>query len=519
MKSSRTKNGIRNSIINTSAYLLTILCSFIVRTVFIKTLNSEYLGINGIFTNILSLLSLAEMGIGTAIIYSLYKPLAENNKIKVMQLMNFFKKAYQTIAVVVAIIGILILPFLYKFINNVPDIPESLNVIYLLYLINSVASYLFIYKRSLLVTDQKEYVASIIGAFYTIIVSIMQIVILIMTQNFLLYLIIQIILGVVQNIAISIICDKKYPYIKNNHEILPKEEQKDIFKNVKALLIYRVASIVVNSTDNLLLSKFVGITAVGLYSNYYLIIHALYTLVRQSITALAASIGNLNTTKDIEKMKLVYNTTTFLSSWMFGLVAIGLFVILDNFIALWAGNTYVMDRNVVIVLIINFYLMGVSGVYNVLRTTYGLFTQGQLRPLISSVINFVTSIIFVKYFGIFGVFLGTCIAFISINIWYDPYIVYKHAFSKPILNFYMKNIFYVGIIIFSALICQKVSYFIFINSKILKILMDGIMVMIISNLIFIISFNKTEEFKYLSKIIKSTLNKKMKERKINAHYK
>lgn len=519
MKSSRTKNGIRNSVLNTFGYLLTILCSFVVRTVFIKTLNSEYLGVNGLFTNILSLLSLTEMGIGTAIVYSLYKPLAENDNKKVMELMSFFKKAYQIIAIIVAVAGLLILPFLYRLINNVPNIPENLNLIYLLYLTNSVTSYLFIYKRSLLVADQKEYFASIIGVFFNIFMSSMQVIVLIFTHNFLLYLIIQILSGIVQNIIISIICDKKYPYIRKNNEVLPKEEQKSIFRDVKALLLYRIASIVVNSTDNLILSKFVGISAVGLYSNYYLIIHALYMLVRQSITALAASIGNLNTAKDTDKMQLVYNTTTFMSSWMFGLVAIGLFVVLDKFVILWAGPAYLLSRNVVIVLILNFYLMGVSGIYNVLRTTYGLFTQGQLRPLISSAINLIASIIFVQYWGTFGVFLGTCIAFISINIWYDPYIVHKHAFNKPVSSFYIKNASYILIIIFSAVISQWICYFIPISSSVLEIVVDGIVAMIISNLMFIIVFNRTQEFQYLLKMIRSVLKGKVKGRKVDAYYK
>lgn len=496
MKQARTKNSFRNSIMNSSSYLFTIVCGFAVRTVFIKTLSSEYLGVNGLFTNILSLLSLAEMGIGTAIIYNLYKPLADRNSEKITQLMNFYKKTYYIIALFIAIVGLLLLPFIQNFIHDVPDIPENLSIIYLLYLLNSVASYLFIYKQSLLVADQQEYIASTIRIIYNLVLSTIQIIILLFTKQFMFYLIAQISINILHNIVISIICDKKYPFIKNDFK-LPKGEQFSIVRNVKALIIYRIANLVTNSTDNLILSKFIGIKVVGLYSNYYLVIHSLYTLIRYTITALTASIGNLNTTKDIKKMRLVYNTTTFITAWLFGISAIGLFVALDDFIILWVGENYQFNHKITVVLIINFYLMGLSGIYNVLRSTYGLFTQGMLRPLISSIINLIASLILVNYLGILGVFLGTTIAFLSINIWYDPYIVYKHVFKSKILPFYFNNLSFSIVIVISALVSKWAISFIFLPNKLMHITVRSLVALIISNIIIILLFNKTSEFKYI----------------------
>jgi O-antigen/teichoic acid export membrane protein len=444
---SRTANSIRNAGVSIFSNILVIVLGFIVRTVFIRTLSTEYLGVNGLFTNILTIFSLAELGIGNAIIYQLYKPLAYQDEEKVNSLMGFYGNTYKVIALVVAGMGLLVLPFLDIIIKSPPQIVENIRIVYLLYLTNSVFTYLFIYKKSLLVADQKEYIAEVIKIIKTILLSVAQILILLIYKNFMLYLVIQMVATLIHNIVISFLVDKKYVYTSKESKKLDKEEKSIIFKDVRALFLYKISNIIINSTDNIVLSAFVGISPVGLYSNYYLIIQSVYTLTKSPLRALTASIGHLNATEDKEKQYLIYNTTNFVASWLYGMVFICFFILLDPFIVLWIGESYLLERNVVIILLINFYFLGVTGVYNIFRNTFGLFVQGQIRPLIASIINIGFSLLLVQYYSTLGVFFGTLIAYLSFSVWYDPYIVHKHAFKRSVVPFYIKTLFYLATII------------------------------------------------------------------------
>ena len=500
-KESRVTNSLRNASFSIISNIIVSLLGFSVRTVFIKTLSSEYLGVNGLFSNILTLFSLAELGIGNAIIYKLYRPVAINDKEKINSLLAFYRKAYQAIAILVTVMGLLILPFLDYIIKSPPKIIEDIRVIYILYLANSVFSYLFVYKKSLLIADQKEYIAKMINIAKTIILSIIQIVLLLVYKNFLFYLAVQVLATLLHNVAISLFCDKKYSYIKDKPIGLEKDEKKSIFKDVRALVLYKISNIVINSTDNIILASFVGIGTVGLYSNYHMITRTVYALTKSPLRALSASIGNLNSTEDVEKQYLIYNSTVFITSWIYGFVFICLNILVQPFITLWAGEKYLLDRYVVIVLLLNFYFMGVSGAYNIFRNTFGLFVQGQFRPAISALINIVFSLILVQYYGTIGVFLGTLIAYLSISIWYDPYVVHKHAFKKSVFPFYKKSVFYL-ITVFAVNIAVGFCVsLVRLPNLLLEFLIKALVTVILVNAGFVLAYRNTEEFKYIYKKI------------------
>ena len=496
-KESRVINSLRNASFNIISTIIVSLLGFFVRTVFIKTLSDEYLGINGLFTNILTLFSLAELGIGSAIIYKLYRPVAFKDIEKINSLIEFYKKAYQVIAILVAVMGLLILPFLNYIIKSPPRIIEDIRLIYLLYLANSVFTYLFVYKKSLLVADQKEYIAEIINIIKTIILSVIQIIVLLVYKSFLFYLAVQIIATLLHNIAISLLCDKKYTFLKDKPIGLEKDEKRSIFKDVRALILYKISTLVINSTDNIILASFVGISTVGLYSNYYMITRAVYGLTKSPLRALSASIGNLNATEDRDKQYLIYNSTNFITSWIYGIVFICLNVLIQPFIMLWVGEKYLLDRYVVMVLLLNFYFMGVSGAYDVFRNTFGLFVQGQFRPAISALINIILSLILVQYYGALGVFLGTLIAYLSFSIWYDPYVVHKHAFKKSVIPFYKKTVFYLLTILTVNIVVSFCVSLIRLPNSLLDFLIKAIITVIIANAGFLLVYRKTEEFRYI----------------------
>lgn len=506
----RTKSSIRNSVVGVSAYLLEIFCKFIVRSFFIRIMVSEYWGMDSIFSNILHFLSLAELGIGNAVVYSLYKPLSEKNMEKISELMLFFKRAYIVIAIAVASIGLLIMPFINVIITDAPAISENLYILYLMYLANSACSYLLIYRKTLLVADQKEYKASLVNMCGVVICSILQIIVLQITKKFIFYLLIQIIFTILQNLVISKICLMEYPAIKKSNTQLPREERRGILKNVRALSIYKIAVVVVHNTDNLIISRYVGLIAVGLYSNYYYITAAVYNLIKMALSALTASIGNLNVEADLKRKELVYKTVSLIAFWMFSFVAIGFYVMIDDVILFWVGADCMLSRAVVTILVINFYLEGISAIFSIQRGTHGLFVEGQLRPIVSTVVNLIVSLVLVRYIGMLGVFIGTTVAFLSINVWYDTYIVYKHVFKTNVWKFYFVEIRNTALAVLLGVLLQALTSAIQFENTILLLLTKFIICTVVVNSVYALLFHKTDEMLYIKKCLKNIICKKPK---------
>ena len=278
---SRTDNIVENMKTGLVVQLLNKILAFVVRTVFIKVLSTEYLGINGLFTNILTMLSFAELGIGNAIIFSMYKPVANNDKEKMKSLVKLYKKSYEKIGIIVFILGMAIMPFLDVIIKDVPDIKESISFIYFMFLLDTVLSYFFTYKKSIISAYQKE---SIINNYTTIIYllrAIVQIVFLLITKNFIIYLIIQISSTLILNIVLSLKADKMFPYLKEKEvQNLEVKEKESIYKKVKSLVVYKFGSVILNGTDNVIISSMINVTMVGLCSNYTLIIEAVKSILK-----------------------------------------------------------------------------------------------------------------------------------------------------------------------------------------------------------------------------------------------
>lgn len=502
----RTKNSIRNIGAGVIGQLISTAISFISRTIFIKCLGSSYLGVNGLFSNILSILSLAELGVGSAIIYNMYKPLAEKDKEKIIALMKFYEKSYRSIGIFIGLIGLIILPFLDFIIKDKLDIP-NISLIYMLFLLDSVVSYFFAYKRSILTADQKNYINVMNQQLFNIIKVILQIIILLMTKNFLLYLIIQIICTFISNLSISIKVDKMYPYLKdkNNYE-LDKESKTKIFKNVTALMCQKIGSVIVSGTDNILISSFVGVYSVGLYSNYSMIINIINSFLGQITTALTASIGNLNATEKVNKAKEIFEITFFINNWIYSFCSICLLVLIDPFISIWIGNNFIMGKSVVFIIILNFFIKGMRQSTIMYSNTLGLFWQERYKSLIEAFINLVVSIVLLRKLGIVGVFLGTFISTMTTCFWFEPYVVYKYGFKTSVLDYFKRYLSYLVVTGVSTIITYYICSFINVNSFI-GIISRLLICIIVPNIIFIIVYCRSKEFNYLFKIIKCILNK------------
>ncbi len=487
---------------NFAGYGLNLFLSFICRVLFVHYLKEEYLGINGLFSNILSMLSLSELGIGAAIGYALYKPIAEDNKDKIASLMDYYGKAYRVIGCAVAVFGLCMMPFLDIFIKERPDIPESLHVIYLLYLFNSASTYFFSYRGTILTAYQRNYILTTINYIVVIIQNIVQVIILITTRNFILYLIAQIICQFITKVLISEKAQKDYPFINNKNKTpLTREEKKTLFTNVKALTVTKLSGLLVNNTDSIVITYFDGLITTGVASNYTLLTVTLRTMLNLVFGSTSASIGNVNAKEDNKTKYFIFKVINLLSFWLNGWAAIGIAFVSGDIIRLIFGPQFVLSQSIPVVLAVSFYVSGMHTTASTHKGTLGFFKYGQYLLLITALLNIVGDVILGKKYGLFGIYLATIIARLLTNAWYDPYVVYKYGFStsfKQYIDSYLKQ---VCVIIVSAGLCYFILSIIKVN-LIVKLILDIVICSIIPNGIFFLVYHNNEEYVFLWKKIK-----------------
>lgn len=502
----RTKKSIRNVIVAMIMNVVTVVIGLLAQKIFLDVMNTEYLGINGLFSNIVSMLSIADLGIGAAIIYNLYKPLAQHDTEKIKSLMKFYKISYRCIACIVLFLGICILPFLNSIVGKV-NISENIYIIYFLFLIDVVFSYLLTYKRSFLYANQENYIINIVHITYLIIMNVLQLALLILTRNYYLYLIIKIIMRLLENIVLTIIANHKYSFLLDKKvSDLDESTRKDIFKKIKALICHKVGSFVVLGTDNIVISTFLGVKVVGLYSNYNLIITTLSNFVMQIFTSITASVGNLLTNEDYEKNYSVYKKIRFINFWISSFTAIGFLVCMDSFVSIWIGKEYLLSKSVLIVLSINLFLTLFKYSITCFKEAGGIYYEDRFVPLIEASTNLIMSLIFLRLFGLMGVFMGTICSSLVLHLYSYPTFVYKKFFKKSYLLYYKDFLKYVLISVIVGIITYIISnLFTFIN--IWNLVYDFVICLIVPNLIYFILFRKSEEAKYFLHLFIKLLKK------------
>ncbi len=508
MGESRTKNTIRNVKTGAVVQIINKLMAFVVRTVFIKILNSEYLGVNGLFTNVLTILSFAELGIGTAIIFNMYKPVAAHNTEKIKSLMQLYKKAYNTIGIVVFILGLCVIPFMRFIVKEAPNIKENLILIYVLFLFNTASSYFFTYKKSIISAHQRQSIINNFDSAFYLIKSILEIIFLFLTKNFIVYLVIEILSTLFENICLSIKADKMYPYLKDKKiKKLSKDESKNIFDNVKSLVIYKFGGVIMNGTDNILISALVNVSTVGYCSNYVLIINSIKSIIVSALNGVTASVGNLNAVGEPKQKEKVFYQITFANYIVYSFCSIAFIALLNPFISLWLGPNYVLEIAVSISLAISFFIEGLRNPGYTYRTTLGLFQKGRTTPYIGAITNIILSILLCKMFGVAGIFIATGIAQLVSYSWIDPYLIYKYEFKTPVSKYFKKYLYYIVVFIINSIITFEISNMISIQG-IIGLIFKAIITCIICNTINLIAFCKTDEFKELKlKLLDPVLKK------------
>lgn len=496
----RTRKASINAIVNMATYLIMLLPMFIVRKVFLDTLGKELLGLVSLYTNIISFLSIMELGIGAAIIFSLYKPYAEDDKLKIKGYLNYYKKFYSKVGFGILIIGFAIIPFLNVFINNEVNISEA-RIAFVLFLLNTLITYFFSHKIALLIVAQENYKVSIGNAISRILIAVFQIIMLKTNPNLYLYLIIQLVIQLIYYIILNIYIDKRNLWMKNTVGEIDSIEKNKLTKNIKALFLHKIGGFLVLGTDNMLISYFIDLKSVALYNNYSMVITAVQTLITNLFIGLTASIGNLLVDSDKEKAYKTHNNLFFFNFWLVSFITISLFNTINQFIGLWIGTEFILDRLTIIILLINFYFYCMRQSLEQFKEGSGNYHQDRFAPIAESIINLIASVILIKLIGLPGVFLGTLISNLSVVFWTKPKIVYKYVFNKKLSLYFIMyfKYFTIGLIALSISLVCSAPFKSSINIK--SFLLNSIVNILVVNIFYFIVFYRTEEFKYFKNIV------------------
>ena len=455
MSNSRIQNAKRNMAVGFINKIVTIISPFLVRTVLIYTLSVEYVGISGLFTSILQMLSMADLGFASAIVYSMYKPIAEGDNETVCALINFYKKIYRVIGGVIFAFGIALLPFLSKMISGDYPADIDIHIVYLIYLANSVVSYLmFSYKRSLLIAYQRRDVADTIQAICKLGLSIIQIVALILVKNYYAYVIFIPICSVLDNILCAWRTKKMFPYIESRGTI-SVNAKKDIIEKTKGLLIYRICGMTRNALDNFFLSIFYGLVVVGIYNNYYYIMNSVRLFVDICTQSISAGIGNSVATESVEKNYKNLNVFTFIYEWICSWCTVCLLCLYQPFMQIWVGEENMFSFEVVVSLCIYFYVWTAGDIRSQYTDASGLWWKEKKRALVETIANIVLNYILVRQFGVIGVVLATAISILFIGLPWSNKIIFDNYFKGQSCKKYMLN---QGLYAFMTVVSCFVTY-------------------------------------------------------------
>lgn len=518
---SRSKNSIKNASSEIVVRLLTAGSKFILRTVFIYTLGIQYNGVAGLFNDILFMFSLAELGINRAIAFALYKPLANKDEDAIARIMKFYKVVYRIIAGVIMLAGILMLPFLQYLVKDVPDIKESIHLIFILFVIQSASSYLFIYKATLLEANQQKRIVSYVNIVATIVQVVCESLILIVFREYLLYLVFSIVCTLAKNIVISYLAERQFPVLRKKAVgPLTKEEAKQIKADIGATAIYNVSNVAVQTTDTIVTAAFFPTTIVGILSNYRLITNTLNTLISQISASCVPSIGNLAVTATKERLHKLHNQLSFIMFMIGNFVSATLITILNPFIEhIWLDEQYLFIMPTVIVIVFNLYLCVMQYPNTAYRNSNGLFVQGRVRPAVMAVINVVLSItlaiVFSKYgaqWGVFGILLATPASRLLTETWFDPYVVYKYVFKTKMNKYLLTRLLYFIVTVLSCFatffVVQWVVNTLSITDVYLSFAIGVLCSCVVPNAIMLVLFFRTTVFKESVSMVISALRKK-----------
>lgn len=505
----RKKVVLKNTIYSLISYFVILVIGFITQRIFKDSLGQEYLGLHGLFTNIMTMLSIVELGFGTAIISNMYSPVANNDIPQIKSLLQFYKKTYRVLTFLILGIGMLILPFLQLIVGET-SFEVSLVTVFLFYLADTVSSYFMTYKRSIIYAYQKSYYTSFIHAIAVVIMNLLQIYILISIGNYYFYLAIRIIFRLIENVAINMLADKKFPFIREKDvQSLEQSMKTDIVTKVKGLFFHKIGTFLVAGSDNIIITMLpgMGLFYAGLYSNYLMIINQLNVITKQLFSALTASVGNLLVVEVGEKRYSVFKTLLMLNCWLYTFISISFYFISFPFIEIWMEDrNFLFESDIVLLLSINLFLQGMRLVFSTFKDAAGVFYQDRFVPLLESMVNIVVSIICGLIWGIAGVFIGTISSNLVLYIFSFPKYVYGLILNQGYQKYFrdLLNCLVKFITAFLATYCTL--NLLQVANVYLQLVLNTMVCLIIPNLIMLILSYQSKEYKYIEEMILKKLS-------------
>ena len=503
----RSEYATLNILTGLGGYVFNIILSTVCRMIFTRIFTADYLGVSGLFSNLIGMLSLAELGVGAAIVYALYEPLAKKNNAKVAALIKFYSKCYRFIGAVVFAVGLLMVPFLNVIITEKPDIDENFYLIYLIQLFSVASSYFFSYRSSLLVAAQKNYMVTVLSNIMAFVQNIVQIVVIITLKSYIGYLLVALVGVFITNVYSYFLAQKEFPYI-NDKNIAPleKTEKQDIMRNVRALLVNRIGNLMLNSTDNIIITWFKNLATVGMMSNYNLLTTNATALLNIIFNSLNSSVGNHNVLESKESKLSMFYTINFANFWLYAWSAIGFFVLATDAVAFLYGENYRMSLEIPLALAINYYITVMQNSIWTYFNTHGLFTHCKYLVVLTGAINLVLSFALGNIWGVFGILIATTISRLCTTVWYYPYAICKYVFNLSYLHYLKRYIAFLLILIATGTVCWFICSFINF-SLVVNIILKFIVCCVVPNAVFFCLFRKRQEFKTLLSFVSNFINR------------
>lgn len=501
----RSDNTIKNSVWGIIYHIIYVILGFIGRWVFIKILDVEYYGLNGLFSSIITMLSIADLGIGFSMSYNLYKPLAEQDEKLISKLMNLFKKVYVKIGIGVMLFGIAFTPFLRFFIHT--DFSMNfIQMIFIIFIFENASSYFFSYNVILLIADQKNYISTIFETLINVVQLTLRTIILIVTKNYIFYLTSGILVRIIGNLIRYLWIEKHYPYLKKYRgKELSAESKAKVFCDAKNIMVHKISSASIGAVDNILIATLKnGVAMVGYYTSYQLILNVVNGLAGQFINSYQASLGNLYALEGREKTYTIFKKSNFVAFWVASFCMCCLFSLMHDFIALWLGKRFIIDNFTIEIAIVNLGLTILFDPLSKVVNAAGIFAKDKIYSIFECIINLVLSIALLKLYGIIGIFIGTTIGIIISSILRGKNVV-KHFLDKSYWEYIKQLSYYVVVIIIECNVVILLSSAVYGRNQWIHFLMKILICIIIPNAVNTLLFYKTEEFCYIKKLIKGMI--------------
>lgn len=500
---SRTQNSIRNVFAAWGGQALLAVSQFVVRAVFVACLAQEYVGLETLFASVLTVLTLADLGVGSAIVFALYEPLAKGDREAIKSLMRLFKRAYIAIGCVIIAIGLAVSPFIRFLLgDDAPSIPY-LELYFFCFVLNTGISYFFSYKGSLIMADQKSYVVYLIQYSFSCVMAAFQVAVLLLTHNYLLFLACMIGSTLSQNICIAVKANKMYPFIleKDVRPIDP-EVLDGIKKNVLGLIMHKVAGVASTPVSNIVITKFVGLATTSIYGNYLLVVNALTSVTSRLFDSVIASVGNLKESESEERSYEIFKATFFINAILFAMVCGGLLCSFNAFIAIWVGESWQFPLDVVVLIVLLFYVKGMRNAALTFTSAYGLYWYTRWKAVLEAISLPALAFILVFPLGIKGVLLAGVASSVCIATMYEAWAVYRHGFHRPLRRFAIAYVKYTAVSFASIALAYVICMLIPVGG-IVAFFLYGFIGVAVPGAVYVLLFRSTPEFSELKRQVDS----------------